>query len=75
MRDGRITITLPSMDGNTSFSRVHCGDSVDGMYGQAYLSLSLQDIAHLLHGGQLYSTVCGEYAVIIEYCGDENKND
>ena len=75
MAKRNIVITEPFKDGISSFRKVNVGDEVDGMWGDALLSLSLQDIAHLMSGGQLYATVCSEYAVVIEYVGDKNKDE
>lgn len=66
-----IKIDTSTFDGISSFERLGDTDYGDSLYGKEVYAITLQDIMHLMHGGSLYSTCQGEYAIELYFAGDE----
>lgn len=63
--DSRLILIKDEIhDAPNNVAQVEVGEYVNGMWGYRGITLSSSDIAHLLHGGCLY-TDDGEYATVI----------
>ncbi len=57
-------ITSEAFTYGSDFTQVNVGDTVDGMWGYRELTISADDIMHLIRGGCLYYSD-GEYASVV----------